>query len=306
MTDDHYDPRHVETAAARFMARLGYSQRDAQIIAKHVVRAEQVGHPSHGLAALSYLGEDRGGQDRALRLSSNRSAISNFIAEGLTGYVAAELTLDLLLDRANKVGWSGATITGCRPTVGCLGNYAEAATAAGCLFGMAAVSAPGLGMKGTNVFGTNPICIGLPHPDGPLIVDLALSHESWGSVAFKANHGQALDSGIAVDSEGLPTQDSREALEGTLLPIGGAKGLLLAACIEILIAVLAQTESRSQTEWGAIMFVQQLDNPLPGGAIDPIGLLDRELGRVPGRTRVRVDINEPITVTPSVRRLLSI
>ena len=42
----------------------------------------------------------------------------------------------------------------------------------------------------------------------------------------------------ALDAAGQPTNDPGAALEGTMLPIGGAKGAALALMVEILAAAL--------------------------------------------------------------------
>jgi len=89
------------------------------------------------------------------------------------------------------------------------------------------------------VLGTNPIALAAPMEPEPLVVDLALSVASRGKVLERAQRGEPIPEGWAVDREGRPTTDPKAALEGALLPIGGGKGLALAVLVEVLAGALA-------------------------------------------------------------------
>ena len=85
--------------------------------------------------------------------------------------------------------------------------------------------------------GTNPICVALP---GPWLLDMATTTVAANRI-FKAaiNNQPTIPSGWAMDREGVPTTDTRIALDGLIMPLGGYKGSGLAMMVEILTGVLS-------------------------------------------------------------------
>jgi (2R)-3-sulfolactate dehydrogenase (NADP+) len=53
-----------------------------------------------------------------------------------------------------------------------------------------------------------------------------------------AKEGRPIPAGWAVDKDGRPTTDAKAALEGAMLPAGGAKGAMLALVVELLACAL--------------------------------------------------------------------
>jgi (2R)-3-sulfolactate dehydrogenase (NADP+) len=90
-----------------------------------------------------------------------------------------------------------------------------------------------------SVYGTNPIGFAAPQRDTPpIVVDLALSQVARGKILIAVQKGEPIPADWAVDTDGNPTTDPAEALKGTLLPIGGAKGAALALMVEVLAVAL--------------------------------------------------------------------
>jgi (2R)-3-sulfolactate dehydrogenase (NADP+) len=89
------------------------------------------------------------------------------------------------------------------------------------------------------VFGTNPIAFAAPIEDRePAVVDLALSKVARGPIVAAKQRGERIPEGWALDSEGKPTTDPVKAIEGTMVPLGDAKGAALAFMVEVLAACL--------------------------------------------------------------------
>ena len=53
-----------------------------------------------------------------------------------------------------------------------------------------------------------------------------------------AREGRTIPEGWALDREGRPTTDPKAGLEGSMLPMGGAKGAMLALVVELLVTSL--------------------------------------------------------------------
>jgi (2R)-3-sulfolactate dehydrogenase (NADP+) len=91
----------------------------------------------------------------------------------------------------------------------------------------------------TPIFGTNPIAFAAPrHSNHPLVIDLSLSQVARGKVMVAAKEGQSIPEGWGLDQDGQPTTDPKAVLQGSMLPMGGAKGAALVLLVEILAAAL--------------------------------------------------------------------
>jgi (2R)-3-sulfolactate dehydrogenase (NADP+) len=89
------------------------------------------------------------------------------------------------------------------------------------------------------VFGTNPIAFACPLPGrAPLVIDLSLSKVARGKIMTAKQCGEKIPEGWALDAAGQPTTDPDAALAGTMVPMGDAKGTMLALMVELLAAGL--------------------------------------------------------------------
>jgi (2R)-3-sulfolactate dehydrogenase (NADP+) len=91
-----------------------------------------------------------------------------------------------------------------------------------------------------SLFGTNPMAAVFPRRDGePLMIDLSLSNVARGKIMVAAREGKPIPEGWATTRDGLPTTDAKAALDGMMLPFGGAKGAMLALTVELMAVALA-------------------------------------------------------------------
>jgi LDH2 family malate/lactate/ureidoglycolate dehydrogenase len=162
------------------------------------------------------------------------------------GQVITTQAMTMCVERAQEQGVCLALVRNANH-IGRLGYYVEAAAGDG-FVGLVACSghpssawvAPWGGTK--PIFGTNPIAFGFPRKDGPpVVVDLSTTQGSRGAVLLAAKAGKLLPEGWAFDAVGNPTRDPSKALppHGTLAPLGGHKGYVLALAVEILCGVLS-------------------------------------------------------------------
>lgn len=98
--------------------------------------------------------------------------------------------------------------------------------------------APWQGKNGR--IGTNPICMSIPvQGKGAWLLDMATTTVAMNRIIKAAVNGeQTVPAGWAMDSEGNPSTDTEEALNGLLMPLGGYKGSGLGLMVEILCGVL--------------------------------------------------------------------
>ncbi|HEY7064089.1 MAG TPA: Ldh family oxidoreductase [Chloroflexota bacterium] len=89
------------------------------------------------------------------------------------------------------------------------------------------------------LLGTNPLAIAVPAGDEPpLVLDMATTVVSYGTVKKYAQRGQPIPPGWVTNAAGEAITDAARAGEGFLLPIGAYKGSGLALMLGLLAGVL--------------------------------------------------------------------
>lgn len=87
--------------------------------------------------------------------------------------------------------------------------------------------------------GTNPFAFGVPaQKNKPIIFDMATSVVARGKIISAEQKGEDIPLGWAIDKEGRPTTNAKEALEGTVLPFAGPKGYAISLMMDIMSGVL--------------------------------------------------------------------
>ena len=236
------EAREIVSAA---MIGQGTAPDNAASVADALVAAEVDGQAGHGLSrvasyAVQVASGKVDGRARPVILDATAVALRIDAANGFA-YPALDLARHEVCGRASDAGIAVATI--CRSHhFGQAGYQVERVAGdglIGLLFGNSPKAiAPWGGSSG--VFGTNPIACAFPRGNAPpLVIDLSLSKVARGQVMVAAREGRPIPEGIALDSAGNPTTDATAALDGTMVPMGGAKGYPLVLMVEILSAALA-------------------------------------------------------------------
>jgi (2R)-3-sulfolactate dehydrogenase (NADP+) len=92
-----------------------------------------------------------------------------------------------------------------------------------------------------------------------------------------ARDKQPIPLGWALDRDGRPTTDAAAALEGSMLPMGGAKGAMLALTVELLVTALTGAALGFEA---STFFVDEGNRPRIGQAflvVDPAALAGRDV-----------------------------
>jgi (2R)-3-sulfolactate dehydrogenase (NADP+) len=238
-------PEELLILARNALERAGASAAMAEAAARHLVRAEEHGLPTHGMSRVpfycGFLKNGRADGAARPRMLSDRAAaclIDN--ADGLP-YESAEWAIAEAIQRARRNGIAIAGITN-SAHVGVLGIHLLPVAEAG-MVGVGFTNSPAAippwgGRKA--LFGTNPVAFAFPRRAAdPIVIDLALTTVVRGKIMLAMQKGEKIPEGWALDRDGRPTTDPKEAIEhGSLFPIGGAKGAVLALAFELVCAAL--------------------------------------------------------------------
>jgi (2R)-3-sulfolactate dehydrogenase (NADP+) len=229
-------PDALTALAVDSLLAAGALPSTAQSTARALVYADLRGLSSHGVSRLPmYCAQLRNGRVDPLAqpgIVSDRGA--TVLVDGADGlaYPACDLATSALIERARQFG---SAVAGVRRShhfgVGAAGMV-------GLAFSNSPAAMPAWGGRRA-LFGTNPIAAVFPRRHAePLVIDLALSQIARGKVAIAARDGKPIPEGWATTRDGHPTTDARAALDGMMLPFGGAKGAMLALVVELLAAAL--------------------------------------------------------------------
>ncbi len=277
------DSHKLTQFATNLLEAGGVAADEAVIVGESLVGANLRGHDSHGVLRIpQYLASLKAGELTSpgafTVLKSSDVAIVADGGWGL-GRVQAGRLLDQALVRAKAQGVCIATLRR-SAHVGRLGEYCELAAAQG-LVSMMMVNTHGFARRVAPPggkeprLGTNPIAMGSPAEDGPLILDFGTSATAEGKVRLYANAGREVPEGWLLDSAGHPTTDPKTLYgtpPGTIRPLGGDqayKGFGLALMVEILAGALSGgvvVREKPLTQNGNCVFLLLADPEHLGGA----------------------------------------
>lgn len=236
---DHEElSRFIRDALVVKGARAG----DAIIVAEGLVWANLRGIDGHGVSRLpSYLKMiERGQIDIAARPRLAHDRAATFIVDGGRGFgpVAMMQASAIAAERARNAGVCFGIVRETTHT-GAIGRYVQWLAQRGCAALIIGAGPAFVAYHGARVasLGTSPIAIAVPSGDRPIVLDMATSTISNGTILQAKATGAALPPGTALTAQGEPTTDPNRA--AILLPLGGAKGSGLGFMFEMLASVLA-------------------------------------------------------------------
>jgi (2R)-3-sulfolactate dehydrogenase (NADP+) len=295
--------------ARQALERAGAHAAMAEATAKHLVHAEEQGLPTHGMSRVPfYCAMLRNGRaDGAAHpaMVADRAAVCLVDNRDGLPYVSAEWAVREAIQRARR---NGIAFAGIRNSahVGVLGIHLLPVAEAG-LVGFAFTNSPAAippwgGRK--PLFGTNPVAAAFPRKGAPpIVIDLALTTVVRGRIMMAMRKGERIPEGWALDRHGKPTTDPKEAIEhGSLFPIGGAKGAMLALMFELVCAALTGASIGPEAD---SFFSEEGNKPRIGQAfiaIDPAALAGTDKFSERTETIVSTMLADKEVRLPGVRR----
>jgi L-2-hydroxycarboxylate dehydrogenase (NAD+) len=223
------------------LTAAGLPREDAAKCAALMAQADLTGADAHGVFRLpQYVRRLKaGGFNARPNITVTKSAPATALVDGDNGMGhlvmsrAAETAIALARDTG--VAWVGVRRSN---HAGPAGLYAEMPAAAGMIGLYSAVAnANHMAVWGgaDSLLGTNPLAIGVPSGAGPVVLDMATTVVSYGTVKNYALQGKPMQPGWMINtSTGEDIIDAKKSAEGLLLPIGGYKGSGLAIMLGLL------------------------------------------------------------------------
>jgi (2R)-3-sulfolactate dehydrogenase (NADP+) len=291
------------------LERAGAHAAMAQAAARHLVRAEAQGLPTHGMSRVpfycSMLRNGRADGAAQPAMVSDRAAACLIDNRDGLPYVSVDWAVAEVMQRARR---NGIAFAGIRNSshVGVLGIHLLPVAEAGLVgfgFTNSPAAIPAWGGK-KPLFGTNPVAAAFPRRGAdPIVIDLALTTVVRGRIMMAMRKGERIPEGWALDRHGKPTTDPKEAIEhGSLFPIGGAKGAMLALMFELICASLTGAAIGPEAD---SFFAEQGNKPRIGQAfiaIDPAALAGSDKFAERVEAVVSTMLSDPEVRLPGARR----
>jgi len=277
------DLKSLHDLAAAALRGAGANPGMADSTASALVYADAQGLASHGVSRVpSYAAHVRNGRadgGAVPRIAHQRGGAVLVDAGAGLAFPACALAIHEAAARAQAHGVAFAGVTNSHH-FGVAAYHLDALARQGLVglaLGNSPAAMPAWGGKRA-LFGTNPIAAAFPRRDAdPLVIDLSLSEVARGKLMVAAREGREIPLGWALDAQGNPTTDPKAGLAGSMLPMGGVKGAMLALIVELLACALTGAHFGFEAD----SFFTEAGNQARIGqaflAIDPGALAGREV-----------------------------
>ncbi|MBV9220480.1 MAG: Ldh family oxidoreductase [Methylobacteriaceae bacterium] len=248
------------------LKRAGASPENAGIVVDHLLEADAMGLPSHGVMRIPQYLEDiaTGSTDPLAAPAIIRGAAGRALADGRRGF-GQVVGMAMAREAVRLAAQVGVAFVAGRHMghTGRIGAYPEAIAKEGCI-GIVVCSGPRSGHRVAPFGGrdgrisTNPIAFAYPS-DGepPVVADFSTSVAPEGVIRSLRNRGLPAPEGALRDPQGRLTTDPDvlyQAPPGTLQPLGGAqgyRGTALGLLVDVLAALLAEDEADDPNREGS-------------------------------------------------------
>ena len=246
-----FSHEYLHSVTSQIYVAEGAPEDEALIAATHQVKANLVGHDSHGVIHIPEYVEriHRGhivpGAPFEIVQESPTTACIN--GHWGFGFAVTEKAMHMAIEKARAHDVSALTVF-YQSHIGRLGDYATMAAEEGMIGLITADS--GAGPKAVAPFGgrerrlgTNPICIGVPSElEGPVLLDMATAAVAAGKVSLARSRKEPIPNSWVIDKDGNPTTDPEDYFRGgAILPVGadqGHKGSGLSFMVEMFSGIL--------------------------------------------------------------------
>ena len=242
---------HLYKAAFHIYRAEGVSQEEARTVATHQVKANLVGHDSHGVIHIPEYVEriHKGHIVPGAPFEVQRESPTTACIDGHWGFgfVVTERAMRMAIQKARDHNVAAITVFH-QSHIGRLGDYPTMAAEEGMIGLITADS--GAGPKAVAPFGgrerrlgTNPICFGVPSDlEGTVLLDMATSAVAAGKVTLARNRREPIPDGWVIDRDGNPTTNPEDYFAGgAILPVGADqahKGYGLSFMVEMFSGIL--------------------------------------------------------------------
>lgn len=279
----------LRAATRQAIAAQGYAADDAEIILEIILYAQLRGNNQN---VIKLLGAGMPADPAAGEIAILKETKLSALLDGAwnQGMVVMSRATEIAKNKAQAHGFGIVGSRRSNSATGAIGFYARRLAEAGLLGFVFSGSPELMAMHGSYeaFFGTNPLAIGIPTAQQPIVLDMATAAIAWYGIHLAAAEGKSIPDGVAYDADGHFTTDPTAALAGAIAAFGGYKGAALAFVVEALTRPLlgaTRNPDGTKRDWGNLVF-----------AIDPLLLADDLAG-------FEADVSDLVARVKQLKRL---
>lgn len=233
----------------RVLLNLDFSKDKAKACATIFTNNSRDGVYSHGLnrfpVFIDYINKGWIDKSAEPKLIKTFGAIEQWDGQFGPGMLNAQFCMQRAIDLAKEKGMACVALKNTNHWMRG-GTYGWQAAEAGCIainFTNTIAIMPPWGAKEAAI-GNNPLIISVPHKDGPIVLDMAMSQFSYGKMQEHQLKGNDLPFYGGYDEEGKLTKNPKTIYETQRpLPAGMWKGSGLALMLDLLATLLSDGNS---------------------------------------------------------------
>ena len=262
-------PAEATELGMRAVMRTGYSTEDAKIIVDQMIENGLCGYRFASLPRILAIANDvKTRNPRTPVKVVHETPLSALLDGGNNvGYVSVYHGTRLAIDKAKKSGIASVGVYNSYFS-GRNAYFVEMMAREGLVgIHIASASPRVLPIGGKRpALGTNPICVGFPSDNGPVVFDMGTASMMVGEVMLAAHLGHQLPEGLGFDADGNASRDPNEVLKGGWVPFGGHRGYGLAFVGQALGLLAGAALTRGQVQdYGFLLIAIDPKLMLPGG-----------------------------------------
>ena len=230
----------VLATSAKILEKFGTPKNYADSVAESLVQAQEAGHASHGIIRLiEYTNSiEKKVIDPAAVPTIVRETGGTVVVDGHWGWgqIACKFAVEVAANKAKEFGISAISISSCNH-IGRLGEYIETLASMNLISMMWCNADPAVAAFGgrDRLFGTNPLAVGIPSNDVPVVIDFATAASAEGKLRVARANGSKIPLGTVIDKDGNESTNPDDFYTGgAILPFGGHKGYCVSLMIELL------------------------------------------------------------------------
>lgn len=242
------------------LKKQGYDSSEIKTISEILLYAQTRGN-NQGIVKLIGKGIPKNPKAEKIKVTKDTKLSAVIDGKQNMGMVVLTKAMEMALKKAKTHGFGIVGTNNTSSSTGAIGYYAKKIAEKGFIGFVFAGSPETVSTFGSYqpIFGTNPLAIGVPSKNGPIVLDMATAIMAYYGLIEAKTAGRQIPEGIAYDSEGKFTTDPAKAMDGALLPFDkNRKSAGLSLMVEILTGPLIRATFvgiGESNNWGNLIWI---------------------------------------------------
>jgi L-2-hydroxycarboxylate dehydrogenase (NAD+) len=272
------------------IASFGYNEEETKAIREILLYAQLRGN-NQGVVKLIGKGIPRDPAVGEIVIEKETPLSARINGNRNHSMVVVNKALEIVAAKVEKSGFGIAGTFNTNTSSGAIGFFASELARRGFIGFVFGRSSERVAMHGSYepVFGTNPLAIGIPTGDDPIVLDMSTAAISYYGLVEAVTAGRDIPGDTAYDASGQPTTSPAEAIKGAIRSFDrGYKGSALGMIGEILAGPLVGAAfcglGDSKGNWGHLIFA--IDPDLLGDRDEFLANVKQVIGKVKSTRRL--------------------